>query len=116
MRCIRRLLPVLVAASALAACGDTGTAKQALEIAENVVTFQTGTTSELRDRRDTGPFREYDVSPDEMLEVLPGLGTPKYDPVKVITFHTRTTAKFYGDDYAGLSRDWAQHVLRESRR
>ena len=26
--------------------------------------------------------------------------TPKYEPIKAITFHTRTTAKFYGDDYA----------------
>jgi isopenicillin N synthase-like dioxygenase len=37
---------------------------------------------------------------DEVLEVLPGLGEPKYPPIKAITFHTRTTAKFYGDDYA----------------
>ena len=37
---------------------------------------------------------------DEMLEVLPGLGTPKYEPVKAITFHTRSTSKFYGDGYA----------------
>jgi isopenicillin N synthase-like dioxygenase len=37
---------------------------------------------------------------DEMLEVLPGLGEPKYPPVKAITFHTRSTSKFYGDDYA----------------
>jgi isopenicillin N synthase-like dioxygenase len=37
---------------------------------------------------------------DQILEVLPGLGEPKYPPVKAITFHTRTTAKFYGDDYA----------------
>ena len=37
---------------------------------------------------------------DEMLEVLPGLGAPKYEPIKAITFHTRTTSKFYGDDYA----------------
>ena len=37
---------------------------------------------------------------DEMLEVLPGLGEPKYAPVKAITFHTSSTAKFYGDDYA----------------
>jgi isopenicillin N synthase-like dioxygenase len=36
---------------------------------------------------------------DEVLEVLPGLGEPKYPPIKAITFHTRTTAKFYGDDY-----------------
>lgn len=37
---------------------------------------------------------------DEVLEVLPGLGKPKYEPVKAITFHTRSTSKFYGDDYA----------------
>jgi isopenicillin N synthase-like dioxygenase len=37
---------------------------------------------------------------DEMLEVLPGLGPPRYHPVKAIEFHTRTTSKFYGDDYA----------------
>jgi isopenicillin N synthase-like dioxygenase len=37
---------------------------------------------------------------DEMLEVLPGLGPPKYEPIKAITFHTRSTSKFYGDDYA----------------
>jgi isopenicillin N synthase-like dioxygenase len=37
---------------------------------------------------------------DELLEVLPGLGAPRYPPVKAITFHTRSTSKFYGDDYA----------------
>jgi isopenicillin N synthase-like dioxygenase len=37
---------------------------------------------------------------DETLEVLPGLGPPNYPPVKAITFHTRSTSKFYGDDYA----------------
>lgn len=37
---------------------------------------------------------------DEMLEVLPGLGKPKYEAIKAINFHTRSTAKFYGDDYA----------------
>ncbi|HEX9793616.1 MAG TPA: 2OG-Fe(II) oxygenase family protein [Planctomycetota bacterium] len=37
---------------------------------------------------------------DEILEVLPGLGPAKYEPIRVLTFHTRTTAKFYGDDYA----------------
>ena len=45
------------------------------------------------------PLAAY-LRPDEMLEVLPGIGEPKYDPIEVITFHTRTTAKFYGDDYA----------------
>ena len=37
---------------------------------------------------------------DELLEVLPGLGEPKYPPVKAIAFHTHSTSKFYGDDYA----------------
>ena len=37
---------------------------------------------------------------DEVLEVLPGLGAPKYEPVRAITFHTRSTSKFYGDEYA----------------
>jgi len=37
---------------------------------------------------------------DEILDVLPGLGPPKYEPIKAITFHTRSTSKFYGDDYA----------------
>jgi len=40
------------------------------------------------------------VRENEMLEVLPGVGEPKYEPIKAITFHTRTTSKFYGDDYA----------------
>lgn len=40
------------------------------------------------------------VREDEILEVLPGLGEPKYPPIRAITFHTRSTSKFYGDDYA----------------
>jgi isopenicillin N synthase-like dioxygenase len=37
---------------------------------------------------------------DEVLEVLPGLGEPKYEPIKAVTFHTRITSKYYGDSYA----------------
>lgn len=37
---------------------------------------------------------------DEVLEVLPGLGAPKYEPIRAINFHTRITSKYYGDDYA----------------
>jgi isopenicillin N synthase-like dioxygenase len=37
---------------------------------------------------------------DELLEVLPGLGPAKYPPIKAVHFHTRTTSKLYGDDYA----------------
>jgi isopenicillin N synthase-like dioxygenase len=49
--------------------------------------------------RTSVPLAAY-LPPDDLLEVLPGLGPPRYEPIKVITFHTRTTAKFYGDDYA----------------
>ncbi len=45
------------------------------------------------------PFNVY-LWEDEILEVLPGIPNPKYEPIKAITFHTRTTAKYYGDDYA----------------
>jgi isopenicillin N synthase-like dioxygenase len=37
---------------------------------------------------------------DEVLDVLPGLGPANYEPIKAITFHTRSTSKFYGDQYA----------------
>jgi isopenicillin N synthase-like dioxygenase len=37
---------------------------------------------------------------DEILEVLPGTGPPKYEPIPALTFHTRITSKYYGDDYA----------------
>lgn len=36
---------------------------------------------------------------DEILEVLPGLGTPKYPPIRAEEFHTKITSKYYGDDY-----------------
>jgi isopenicillin N synthase-like dioxygenase len=40
---------------------------------------------------------------NEILEVLPGLGPPKYPQIKAVAFHTRSTSKFYGDDYAAES-------------
>lgn len=55
--------------------------------------------SHLTKARVSFPMAVY-VWEDEILEVLPGLGPPKYAPVKAIAFHTRSTAKFYGDDYA----------------
>jgi isopenicillin N synthase-like dioxygenase len=55
--------------------------------------------SHLSTARVSFPMAVY-VWEDETLEVLPGLGEPKYPPVKAITFHTRSTSKFYGDEYA----------------
>ena len=49
--------------------------------------------------RITFPMAVY-VWENEILEVLPGLGIPKYEPVSAISFHTNITSKYYGDDYA----------------
>jgi len=73
-------------------------------VSNDILPSTTHRVSPPRDRSQQGtmrvsfPLAAY-LRPDEMLEVLPGLAEPKYDPIKVITFHTRTTAKFYGDDY-----------------
>jgi isopenicillin N synthase-like dioxygenase len=55
--------------------------------------------SHLSSARVSFPMAVY-VWEDEMLEVLPGLGEPRYEPIKAIAFHTHSTSKFYGDDYA----------------
>jgi isopenicillin N synthase-like dioxygenase len=53
----------------------------------------------LRRPRASFPMNVY-LWEHELLEVLPGLGEPRYEPIEAITFHTRTTSKYYGDDYA----------------
>ena len=55
--------------------------------------------SQLSAARVSFPMAVY-LWEDELLEVRPGLGEPKYEPVKAIAVHTRSTSKFYGDDYA----------------
>jgi isopenicillin N synthase-like dioxygenase len=55
--------------------------------------------SHLAGARVSFPIAVY-VWENEILEVLPGLGPPGYEPIKAITFHTRSTSKFYGDGYA----------------
>ena len=58
---------------------------------------------ELRGRsRVSFPFNVY-LWEEEILEVLPGLPSPKYPPVKAISFHTRITSKYYGEGYAADS-------------
>lgn len=54
--------------------------------------------------RTSFPMAVY-IREDEMLEVLPGLGPPKYQPIRVIEFHTGITSKFYGDDYAVKAKE-----------
>jgi isopenicillin N synthase-like dioxygenase len=40
------------------------------------------------------------VSENEILEVLPGTGEPKYPPISALEFHTAITSKYYGEAYA----------------
>ena len=60
--------------------------------------------SHLTSVRTSFPMAVY-LWEDEVLKVLPGLGPAKYEPIKAITFHTRSTSKFYGDDYAVESEE-----------
>jgi isopenicillin N synthase-like dioxygenase len=55
--------------------------------------------SHLAKARVSFPIAVY-VWEDEILEVLPELGPPRYEPIRAVAFHTRSTSKFYGDDYA----------------
>jgi isopenicillin N synthase-like dioxygenase len=52
-----------------------------------------------REARVSFPMAIY-VWEEEVLEVLPGLPSPRYEPIKALQFHTRITSKFYGDGYA----------------
>jgi isopenicillin N synthase-like dioxygenase len=56
----------------------------------------------LRTKRTSFPLNIY-LREEELLEVLPGLGEPKYPPIRALEFHTAITSKYYGDDYAVTS-------------
>ncbi|MHC5065437.1 MAG: 2OG-Fe(II) oxygenase family protein [Planctomycetota bacterium] len=74
-------------------------------ISNDILPSTTHRVSQPRDAATVGqarvsfPTNVY-VREEEMLEVLPGLGEPKYEPIKAINFHTHTTAKYYGDEYS----------------
>jgi isopenicillin N synthase-like dioxygenase len=55
--------------------------------------------SHLAQPRISFPIAVY-VWENEILEVLPELGPPAYEPIKAVAFHTRSTSKFYGEGYA----------------
>jgi hypothetical protein len=64
---VRTALLLGAAAALLAGCGSAGKAKEVKEVAVNVLTLQWGDVGELRERRGSGPFRDYDVPPSEAL-------------------------------------------------
>ena len=55
--------------------------------------------SHLARARVSFPIAVY-VWENEILEPLPELGPPRYEPIRAVAFHTRSTSKFYGEDYA----------------
>jgi len=64
------VLALVVACVAAGPACSSGTGKTVQEVAVNVLTLQSGTVSELRDLRGTGPFLAYDVPPDEMMGIV----------------------------------------------
>lgn len=71
----RRLAVVAAALTGLAgAAGCSASSRENVkETAKTVLTLQTGTVSELKARRGTGPFQEHDAPPDEMLRLVEGV-------------------------------------------
>ncbi len=72
MRAGRALLASVLAAGLASAGGacSASSRENVKDVAETVFTFQTGTVSELKARRDTGPFRDYAVPPAEMMTLV----------------------------------------------
>ncbi len=74
-------------------------------ITNDILPSTTHRVSKPRDRelrralRVSFPMNVY-LWEEELLEVLPGLPNPKYEPIQALPFHTRITSKYYGDGYA----------------
>ena len=58
-------LVILAAAACSSSTGDS-----VKEVATNVLTLQSGAVEQLREKRGTGPFRDYAVPPSEMLDLV----------------------------------------------
>ncbi len=65
-RRVLRTLVLCLVAGTLAGC----VSDRVREAAETVLTLQSGTISELRDRRGSGPYRTYPFARDEMLTIV----------------------------------------------
>ena len=94
-----------VAASLLLA-GCAGMSDDTKEAVRNVLTLETGAVSDARQRRGFGPFRDYEVPPDEMLDVVHGALLAKTPAVFVnrdareVVAKEREPAKAASDAYA----------------
>ncbi len=75
MGAIRGLnMGVFVGALAAGVVGCSASSAKTLgEVAGTVFTLQSGTVSDLKALRDTGPYRDYDVPPAEMMTLVEGV-------------------------------------------
>ncbi len=65
-----RYVVLATCVSLVAVCGCSGISDNTREIIANVKSLRFGSMTQLRERRDTGPFRTYAVAPRAMLDIL----------------------------------------------
>jgi len=106
---------------ALCLAGCSGVSDQVKDSAEHVLTLRQGTMTDLRRRVGTGPYRVYEVAPDEMLGVLEdaarkarGKGGRPVSAVFVSEFRREIVAKERAPDEAdddGYSKPFLSAML-----
>jgi|GEM_PF-1753772 len=109
---------LLLAGSLLASCTVSENVRDS---ARDVITLRSGTVSELKALRGSGPFTRYEVAPREMLEVAAaacrkarGLRGKPVTGVEVSVRYGEVTAKERADDVhpdVGYSEDWRSAVV-----
>ena len=97
--------------------GCSGADESVREAAETVLTLQSGTVNELRNKRGSGPFTTYDVPPDEMLEVLDRAARKARndvgEPVQAVFVYENArevVAKERSGDAAGAKAAWQAYL------
>lgn len=93
------LVVALLGALLVVACS-----KDVQETATNVLTFQSGAMSELREKRGEGPFHAYPVPPDEMLGLVEAVMKTKVTAVFAAPRRLEVVAK--ERDAAHATEDW----------
>jgi hypothetical protein len=90
---------VLAAAAALAGC-SAESRKNVKDVAGNLLTLKTGTMSDLEEERGTGPFTDYAVPPEEMVDLVAAVLRTKVRAV----FPTKGSLSVYAKERTGKDR------------
>ncbi len=108
MRLARPLAALLAlapcAGSACSSSGGSTTGNAVGEAAKSVLLLEMGTVQEVRSRRGTGPFRDYDVPPRRMLSIVEKVLLSKV----VAVFPNRRTGEVIAKERSGkdAADDW----------